>query len=73
MPITSVNPTTGQVLKQFQEHTDHEVEQQLKKALSTLETWKTRPTKEKAVLLRKAGQILKDVCIYQKSPDAYAL
>jgi len=61
MPITSINPTTGEVLKEFQELSENEVEQKLKKAVDTLKQWKKRSFSERASLLRKVGEILQQV------------
>lgn len=55
MPIQSLNPATGEVVKQFTELTEVELEQKIELAARTFETWKLTSFVERAELLKKIG------------------
>lgn len=53
MAIQSLNPATGEILKQFEELTDEEVRQKIELAAKVFETWKKTSFAERAKLLKK--------------------
>ena len=58
MPIATVNPATGQVVKSFEPLTDAELEAKLQKAADTFQTYRKTPFGERARLMSKAASIL---------------
>ncbi|MFZ5468823.1 MAG: NAD-dependent succinate-semialdehyde dehydrogenase [Myxococcota bacterium] len=59
MPLTSTNPTTGSTWRTYDEHTDGELELRLARAAATFQAWRKVPLAERAVRMRKAGELLK--------------
>jgi succinate-semialdehyde dehydrogenase / glutarate-semialdehyde dehydrogenase len=58
VPYRSVNPATGEVLKTFTEHTDHEMMNALAKADNGFVSWAARPIEERAKIITRAAQLL---------------
>ncbi len=58
MPYNSVNPSTGEVLKSFTEHTDEQVRNALATADKAFRTWSMRPYKERSKIIGRSAQIL---------------
>jgi succinate-semialdehyde dehydrogenase/glutarate-semialdehyde dehydrogenase len=58
MPITSINPATGETLRTFDELGDHDVDRKLDLAATTFRDWRRSPLAERAAVLRKAAEIL---------------
>ncbi len=60
MAIQSINPATNQVLKTFTPHTFEQVEQLLTQADETYREWRNTRFTERADLMRRAAQELKE-------------
>jgi succinate-semialdehyde dehydrogenase/glutarate-semialdehyde dehydrogenase len=58
MPITTVNPATGEVVKTFDEMTDEQVDAALQRAVDTFATYRRTTFAERAGWLRAAADIL---------------
>ena len=56
----SVNPATGEVLKQFQSLTDIELEAKVATAEKCFETWRHKSYAERAIIVAKAAELLQD-------------
>lgn len=57
--IKTVNPTTGETVKVFEEMTSAEIEQIISNADKTFLLWKSTPFSERAILFRKLAQIMR--------------
>ena len=66
MPIESINPTTGEVIKQYQEMAPDTVRQILEESEQAFQSWRKTSFAERARPLRKAAEILR------KNADEYA-
>jgi succinate-semialdehyde dehydrogenase/glutarate-semialdehyde dehydrogenase len=53
--MKSVNPATGQLLREYDDHSPAAVERALERARSTFESWKRAPFGDRAQLMRRAG------------------
>ncbi|MGE5409420.1 MAG: NAD-dependent succinate-semialdehyde dehydrogenase [Clostridiales bacterium] len=60
MPIKSINPATGEVIKVLDELTEDQVYQEIDKAYRTFQSWKKTSFKERKTHMKKASAILKD-------------
>lgn len=60
MPIQSLNPATGEVVKTFEELTDDQVQAKLAQSQSAFETWKQTSFEERKALLLKLGKHLEE-------------
>ena len=58
MAIATINPATGQTIKTFPDLTDTEVETRLAKAAATFLTYRRTTFAERAVWMRRAGDVL---------------
>jgi succinate-semialdehyde dehydrogenase / glutarate-semialdehyde dehydrogenase len=58
--MRSFNPATGEVLKDYPEHTDAEVAAALARAVGTFESWRKVPFAERSLLMHRAAQELRD-------------
>ncbi len=58
MPIASVNPATGQILRTFDAHSEAEIEHRLALAASLFPRWRTASFSERAARLLRAAEIL---------------
>ena len=56
--LASINPATGQVLRQFERHSDEEVERRLARAAEAFRAYRRTPVAERARLMTRAGQLL---------------
>jgi succinate-semialdehyde dehydrogenase/glutarate-semialdehyde dehydrogenase len=57
--ISSINPTTGKVIKQFQPHSNEEINTTLKKADDVFHEWKELDVSERSKLLSDLSQLLR--------------
>src|ERR1035437_10117605 len=58
MPIATVNPATGELLKSFEPLTDAQIEEKIQKAVNTFATYRLLPFSKRAAWMRKAADIL---------------
>lgn len=66
MAYATINPFTGELVKEFPNATDTEVTQAIESAHQAFLSWRTTPFSDKAAVLTKAAHILRD------SKPAYA-
>ncbi len=59
MPIQSINPATGETVATFAELSDQEIEVKLSKAAVAFDVWRNKSVAERAVVMKKVGEILK--------------
>ncbi|HEA23353.1 hypothetical protein LCGC14_1492620 [marine sediment metagenome] len=62
----SINPYNGKKLREFKELSDKEITEKIEAAHATFQTWKKTGFDERAILMRKAAEVLKS------NTDAYA-
>ena len=60
MEFKSINPYNGQTIGSYRSHSAVEVELKLDKAQTAFETWRNVPFAERAKLMKKVGQVLRD-------------
>ena len=58
--IRSLNPATGQVVKEFDEMPPAQIEEIIANAHEAYKNWRRTPLKERAALLRKLAQVFRD-------------
>jgi succinate-semialdehyde dehydrogenase/glutarate-semialdehyde dehydrogenase len=58
--MKSINPTTGEVIKEYPEHSPAEVQQIISDVYKTWLDWKSGSFETRAALMRKTAQILRD-------------
>jgi succinate-semialdehyde dehydrogenase/glutarate-semialdehyde dehydrogenase len=58
LAIASVNPATGERLLEFAPHSDRDVELRLQRAATAFRQWRAVPTRERAAIVRRAGDLL---------------
>ena len=58
MPIATVNPSTGELVKSFEALTDAQLEAKIQKAADTFLTYRNVPFAERARLMMKAADII---------------
>jgi succinate-semialdehyde dehydrogenase/glutarate-semialdehyde dehydrogenase len=58
MPIQSINPASGQLIKEFESFTDEAIERKLALAWRAFADWRTTPFSTRRDLLLKAAEIL---------------
>jgi succinate-semialdehyde dehydrogenase/glutarate-semialdehyde dehydrogenase len=58
MPIATVNPSTGELVKSFEPLTDAQLERKLQKAADTFLTYRNVPFAERARMMMKAASII---------------
>src|SRR5918992_1808556 len=58
MAIASVNPATGDLIREFVPLADQEVDARLSQAIAGFRQWRAKPTGERAAIVRRAGDIL---------------
>jgi len=58
MPIQSINPATGEVLRRFEAHDEAFVETALERAVAAFRSWRLVPFAERAPLMARAAQVL---------------
>lgn len=59
MAMQSINPATGELLKEFETWDDAQVEAALARAAAAAPAWRDRPVEERCDILRKAAQVLR--------------
>lgn len=60
MEFKSINPYNGQQVGQYTAQTEEQTQAMLQKAQSAFERWRNVPLAERAKLMTKAGQVLRD-------------
>lgn len=60
MPIQSLNPTTGEIIKNYQEHTSSEVAGIISKTETAFQSWKKTTFAHRSGLMKKAARVLRD-------------
>ena len=58
MGIATINPTTGETVREFDELSDEQVQERLQRAADAFRSWRTTSYAERARLLRRAAEIL---------------
>jgi succinate-semialdehyde dehydrogenase/glutarate-semialdehyde dehydrogenase len=58
MPIASVNPATGELMREFTPLSAGEIEQKLARASGAFQCWREVPVSERAVAVGRAGDVL---------------
>lgn len=58
MAIASINPATGERLREFSAHSAVEVERRIAAAADTFEVWRRTPIRERATVVRRAADVL---------------
>ena len=59
MVLTSINPSTGEVLKKFKEWDPTKIEKQVKKSLTAFDIWKNMEISERVKILKNVLRILR--------------
>jgi succinate-semialdehyde dehydrogenase / glutarate-semialdehyde dehydrogenase len=62
MSMKAVNPATGEVLREYPEHDDQEVQRKLEKAQEAFASWRKVPFAERARLMSRAADLLRERC-----------
>ncbi len=62
MSMKAVNPATGEVLREYPEHDDQEVQRKLEKAEEAFAAWRKVPFAERARLMSRAADLLRERC-----------
>lgn len=60
MPIQSINPATGEILKDYQELSEDMIEQKLAISEDAFESWKKSNINERVILFGKISKLLKE-------------
>jgi succinate-semialdehyde dehydrogenase / glutarate-semialdehyde dehydrogenase len=60
MSMKAVNPATGEVLREYPEHDDRQVQQKLEKAEEAFASWRKVPFNERARLMSRAADLLRE-------------
>ena len=60
MSVESINPTTGEILKKYDEMTPEEIAATIERADRAFASWRTTSFDERAKHMRAAGQILRE-------------
>jgi len=60
MPIQTLNPATGEVVKTFTALTSQEINEKLEAARGAAMSWRASPIKERASVLRRAADLLEE-------------
>jgi len=58
--ISSINPATGTVVAEFDEHTDAQVERMLQGAVTAQKRWARQPIEARAAVLTAVAQVLRE-------------
>ena len=73
MEFKSINPYNGQLVGQHTAHTETEISEILQKAQNAFKSWREVPNTQRAKLMAKAGQILRESLPDVDSPRANAV
>jgi succinate-semialdehyde dehydrogenase/glutarate-semialdehyde dehydrogenase len=57
--MRSINPSSGEIILEYPEHTRTEVQQIIRDVHSAWKTWKDTPFEHRAVVMKKAAQVLR--------------
>ena len=60
MSYQSINPYNGELVKSFEEHTDQQLETAIAAAQTCFHSWKNLSFRERAVIVTKAADIMRD-------------
>lgn len=60
MTCATINPYTNELVKQFPDATDEEVERALAKADAAFRSWRESPFAERAAVMSKAASLLRE-------------
>ena len=60
MPIQTMNPATGEVLKTFPALTDRDIDDKLEIAHRAAKAWRVAPLAERVAVLRRAADLLEE-------------
>src|SRR5437764_597797 len=60
MPISSLNPATGELLQTFEALSENQLEEKLNRAATAFRTYRKAPFPERASMMQRAAQILAD-------------
>jgi succinate-semialdehyde dehydrogenase/glutarate-semialdehyde dehydrogenase len=60
MAIASVNPATGERLREFAPFSDQQLDERLTRAAAAFRVWRATPIRERAAVLKRAADILDD-------------
>ena len=60
MSIQTTNPATNKVVQSFDEMTDKQVDAAIAKSQSTFQVWKNKSYQDRAVLVRKVAQLMRE-------------
>ncbi|QDH80828.1 NAD-dependent succinate-semialdehyde dehydrogenase [Echinicola soli] len=58
--MKSINPYTGELLEEFAEFTEKQVESAIQSGQNAFFSWREMPISQRAELMKKAGQVLRD-------------
>ncbi len=58
--MLAMNPSTGEILKEYKEHTPEEVSNKIDQSYTVFSRWKERSFPERALLMHRAAQVLRD-------------
>jgi succinate-semialdehyde dehydrogenase/glutarate-semialdehyde dehydrogenase len=59
MALRSINPATEEVIQEFEELTDDQIDQKLAAAQAAFEQWRTTSFEERAKLMKRASEVLR--------------
>jgi len=58
--MKAINPATGQILREFRQHSNDQIEERLEAATASFATWRKVAFSERATKMRAAAQILRE-------------
>jgi succinate-semialdehyde dehydrogenase/glutarate-semialdehyde dehydrogenase len=58
MPIASINPATGETLRTFEQLSDHQLDEKIRRAFETFQSYRWTSFADRALLMRSAAEIL---------------
>jgi len=58
--MKSINPYTGEVLKEFPAHSEYQIEEIIQSSQTAYLSWRKVPIAERSLLMEKAGQVLRN-------------
>src|SRR5947209_7651190 len=60
MSLTVINPTTGESIRTYPEHSPEEIEFRLARAAGQFIRWRATPIEQRSSPMRRVGEILRD-------------